>query len=663
MAAGFEPSYRREVEPERSSIRHERPKRSRGDRGPWCGLNPLRIGRFAAVGFALLAVIMMVDTPANAVVAWQAKTTPPLSTPWTHLVGPNNALPEYPRPQMARTRWMNLNGVWEYTGRSGQAALAAPPPAKEYRERILVPYPTESALSGIQRHDDQMWYRKVFKLPGTWRGQRVLLHFGAVDQIATVWVNNQQVAHHEGGYTEFSADITRALRWPGAQEITVRVEDRNESNPFPVGKQRNNPGELFYTGASGIWQTVWMEPVRAAHIDKLDITPDLTSLTVTPRVSGTRNERAVVVVSQPGGRVVSISTGKAGQAIRLPILNGRLWTPDDPYLYDLKVGLVGPSGKVVDEVSSYAGLRTIGVVNDANGRPRIALNGKITFLHGPLDQGYWPDGIYTAPTDEALRFDLEQIKALGMNFVRKHGKVEPARWYYWADKLGLMVWQDMPSLDVSLDIPVGPAPDPVPAAKANFERELSAMIDQLRSVTSIVGWVVFNEGWGEYDTARIANAVKAQDPTRMVNANSGVNCCKSRGDTRAGDIYDDHTYVGPGRPAVHDHRVTVDGEYGGLGLVLDRNRWPGRPRAWEMTNSQARLTDRYVKVSQDLEEVARKGGLSGAIYTQTTDVENEVNGFLSYDRWVVKMALPTVAERNRAVIAAGAQATDPPDRR
>ncbi len=620
----------------------------------------MRISRFAAVGFALLAVIMTGNAPANAVVAWQPKT-PPLSTPWTHLVGPNNALPEYPRPQMARTRWLNLNGVWGYTGRSESTALAAPPSADAYHEQILVPYPTESALSGIQRHDDQMWYRKVFKLPATWPRQRVLLHFGAVDQIATVWVNNQQVAHHEGGYTEFSADITRALRYPGTQEITVRVEDRNESNPFPVGKQRNSPGGLFYTGASGIWQTVWVEPVRAAHIDKLDITPDLTSLTVTPRVSGTRNERAMVVVSEPGGAVVSVSSGKAGQAIRLPIPNAHLWTPDDPYLYDLKVGLLRPSGKVVDLVSSYAGLRTIGIVNDAKGRPRIALNGKITFLHGPLDQGYWPDGIYTAPTDDALKFDLEQIKALGMNFVRKHGKVEPARWYYWADKLGLMVWQDMPSLDVSLDVPTSPAPDPVPAAKANFERELSAMIDQLRSVTSIVGWVPFNEGWGEFDTARIANAVKAQDPTRMLNANSGVNCCKSRGDTTAGDIYDDHTYVGPGRPAVHDHRVTVDGEYGGLGLVLDGNRWPGRSRAWEMTNSQARLTDRYVKVSQDLEEVIRKGGLSGAIYTQTTDVENEVNGFLSYDRWVVKMDLGTVAERNRAVIAAGAQ--DPPDRR
>jgi len=676
VAAGFEPWYRREVQQERSLIR---PYRSRGDRR-WCvvGLNPLRISRFAAVGFALLGVSMMVNAPANAVSAWHPKT-PPVSTPWTDLVGPDNALPQYPRPQMARTSWMNLNGLWNYTGRSGQDTLTAPPPATEYRERILVPYPPESALSGIQRHDDQMWYRTVFEVPSSWGGRRVLLHFGAVDQIATVWVNNQQVAYHEGGYTEFSADITGTLK-PGLQQLTVRVEDRNEANPFPVGKQRNRPEGLFYTGSSGIWQTVWLEPVRPTHIDRLDIAPDLTGFTITPKVSGTQYQRVQVVVSKPGGAEAMVRSGQPGATLRIPVLNPRLWTPDDPFLYDIKVRLVGRSGKVVDEVSSYAGLRTIGTVPDAKGRPRIALNGKITFLHGPLDQGYWPDGIYTAPTDDALRFDLEQIKALGMNFVRKHAKVEPARWYYWADKLGLLVWQDMPSLDVSLDIPVGPAPDPVPPAKANFEKELSAIIDQLRSVTSIVGWVPFNEGWGEFDTARIANAVKAQDPTRMVDANSGVNCCKSRGDSRAGDVYDDHTYVGPGRPVLHDnpttpqderlmldnhpvpleHRVVVDGEYGGLGLVLDKNRWPGLPQAYEMTDSQERLTQRYVEVSQDLEKAVQEGGLSGAIYTQTTDVENEVNGLLSYDRQVVKMALPVVAERNRAVIVAGAQATDPP---
>ena len=654
----------------------ESPRREHGHRR--VRRRPARFIRAAVLAVALVAGLTMVNAPAHAADAWQRQSAP-LPTPWTHLVGPNNALPEYPRPQMTRDRWLNLNGVWSYTGRSADTALTAPPEPAAYDETILVPYPTESALSGIMRHDEQMWYRKTFRVPGTWRGQRVLLHFGAVDQIATVWVNNRQVAHHEGGFTAFSADITDALRWSGTQDITVRVEDRNETNPFPVGKQRNDPGGLFYTGASGIWQTVWMEPVRATRIDKLDLTPDLTGFTVTPRVTGSA-QIAEVVVSGPDGAEVSRVAGRPGAPLRAPVDKPRLWSPEDPFLYDITVRLVAASGKVVDEVKSSGGLRTIGTIRDPQGRPRIALNGKITFLHGPLDQGYWPDGIYTAPTDDALRFDLERTKALGMNFVRKHAKVEPARWYHWADKLGLLVWQDMPSLDVSLDVPVGPAPDPSPQAKANFERELVAMVDQLRSVTSIVGWVPFNEGWGEFDTARIAHVTKKTDPTRMVNANSGVNCCKSRPDSRGGDVYDDHTYVGPGKPVLHDnratpqderlmlgdrpipleHRVVVDGEYGGLGLALGTNSWPGRPQAYEMTDSRDRLTERYVQVSRDLEDAVRRGGLSGAIYTQTTDVENEVNGYLSYDRRLVKVALRTVAERNRAVIAAGARVDHDP---
>lgn len=611
--------------------------------------------------FVALVAMFIAPAPVNAVVMWHPRPAP-LITPWTALAGPGNALPDYPRPQLVRADWLNLNGVWNYLGRSGVPLQSVPPAPAEYREQILVPYPTESALSGIQRHDDQMWYRTKVHLPSSWQRQRVLLHFGAVDQIATVWVNHRQMARHEGGYTEFTVDITDALRGTGEQEIVVRAEDRNEAAPFPVGKQRNDPGGIFYTGASGIWQTVWLEPVPQAHIDKLDITPDLGGLTIIPRTSGVKDERALVFVSERGGRVVATAVGKPGEALRLSVPAPHLWTPGDPYLYGITVALVRPGGEVVDAVGSYSGLRTIGTVNDPRGRPRIALNGAITFLHGPLDQGYWPDGIYTAPTDAALKSDLERIKDLGMNFVRKHGKVEPARWYYWADKLGLLVWQDMPSLDVSLRIPVGPAPDPAVAAKVNFERELFAMIDQLRSVTSIVGWVPFNEGWGEFDAARIAAAVKAADPTRMVNANSGVNCCKSRGDTGAGDIYDDHTYVGPGRPAgkPNDRRVRVDGEYGGLGLIVDKNRWPGRPASYEMTTGGDRLTDRYVAVSRALEALVRRGGLSGAIYTQTTDVENEVNGFLTYDRQVAKMAMSIVAERNRAVIAAGSSGP-PPD--
>jgi hypothetical protein len=569
-------------------------------------------------------------------------TEQPLTTPWTAEVGPDNALPEYPRPQLVRERWSNLNGIWEYgTGKSG------------YDERILVPYPPESALSGIGRHDDRMWYRRVFEIPGDWRGHHVLLHFGAVDQTAEVWVNNQRVGAHEGGFTSFSFDITAALRRSGTQEIVVGAEDRGDIDPFPLGKQRNTPGGILYTGSSGIWQTVWLEPVPSVHVEKLDISSDLTGFSLLPRVSGVHIGRVEAVVSQPQGNELARESANAHETLRLPVPEPRLWTPGDPYLYDLTVRLIGIDGQLVDEVRSYAGLRTIGTVPDEQGRPRIALNGEITFLHGPLDQGFWPDGLHTAPTDEALKFDLDKTKELGFNFVRKHVKVEPARWYYWTDKLGLLVWQDMPSPVFSFDGPAGPAPDPVPEAKAHFEAELREMIDQLRSVTSIVGWVPFNEGWGEYDTARIAALVAELDPTRMVNADSGVNCCFSRPDSGAGDIYDDHTYVGPGDPEVRDGRVIVAGEYGGLGLVVEDHLWPGPPQAYEMTGSSEELAARYVEVSEVLERVVREKGLSGAIYTQTIDVENEVNGFFTYDRRVLKMDLAAVAARNRAVIEAG----------
>ncbi|SDZ16737.1 Glycosyl hydrolases family 2 [Amycolatopsis xylanica] len=541
-----------------------------------------------------------------------------LTTPWEA-----DALPEYPRPALVRERWLNLNGTWDY-GRD---------------ERIRVPYPPESALSGIGRHDDRMRYRRVFEIPAGWTGDRVLLHFGAVDQRASVWVNNQRVATHEGGYTAFSVDITDVLRETGSQELVVHAEDRTDVETFPVGKQRAAPGGIFYTAHSGIWQTVWLEPVPATHVSGLDITPDLTGFTVRPHVVGPHTGWEIVV-STPDGEVAR-TTGD-----RVDIGEPRLWTPEDPFLYDVTVR-VG-----TDVVRGYAGLRTVGLLPDSEGRPRIALNGRITFLHGPLDQGYWPDGISTAPTDEALRSDLEKAKELGFNFVRKHVKVEPARWYYWADRLGLLVWQDMPSLAMHFDGPQVPEPDPVPEAKARFEAELVAMISQLRSVPSIIGWVPFNEGWGEFDTARIAALVKGMDPTRLVVASSGVNCCFSHPDSGAGDVYDDHTYVGPGVPVVSGGRAIVDGEYGGLGLVLDEHRWPGPPDAYEMCPDSETLTSRYAEVSEALVEIIGATGLSGAVYTQLTDVENEVNGFYTYDRRVLKLD-PGVADLNRKAISAG----------
>ncbi|GHG09461.1 MULTISPECIES: glycoside hydrolase family 2 protein [Amycolatopsis] len=572
---------------------------------------------------------------------------PPLPTPWSGDVAPDNVLPEYPRPQLTRPRWLNLNGVWEY---AGWPSSPDEPRPSGYAERILVPFPPESALSGIRRRDEVLWYRRLFDVPADWRGSRVLLHFGAVDQTAKVWVNNQLVATHEGGYTAFSADITDVLRASGPQELTVRAEDCTDIEPFPVGKQRNAPGGICYTPSSGIWQTVWLEPVPEARVERLELTPDLTGVTVLPQVTG--GDEVVVVFSDNDVEIARAS-GAAGTSIRVDVPSPRLWTPDDPHLYSLRVQLLDERGAISDEVGSYAGLRTIGLVPDPHGRPRIALNDRVTFLHGPLDQGYWPDGISTAPTDDALRFDLEKTKELGFNFVRKHVKVEPARWYFWADTLGLVVWQDMPSLTVSFDGPPGIAPDPVPRARERFEAELAEMVTQLQAVPSIVGWVPFNEGWGEFDTARVAESVKALDSTRLVIANSGVNCCFSRPDSGAGDVYDDHTYVGPGTPSVSDGRAIVDGEYGGLGLVLDDHRWPGPPNAYEMTPTRERLTERYAEVSAALERVVAERGLSGAVYTQTTDVENEVNGLLTYDRHVVKVDPVVVAECVRKVIEAG----------
>ncbi|MGW3469880.1 glycoside hydrolase family 2 protein [Saccharopolyspora sp. NPDC000995] len=581
---------------------------------------------------------------AAAAAPWRPKP-PPLTTPWTDQVGPDNALPEYPRPQLTRERWLNLNGLWSYGGGS------IPPTAAT--EQILVPYPPESGLSGIQRHDDHMLYRRAFEVPRDWSGQRLLLHFGGVDQKAKVSVNGRTVAVHEGGYTEFSADITDALRPGVKQELVVAVEDRNDANPYPVGKQRNKAGGILYTGASGIWQTVWLEPVPDAHIAKLDIIPDLRGFDLTARTSARAGQRVEAVVFDAEGNEVSRASGPADTALRLPVANPHLWTPDAPDLYDIAVRLVGANGRTLDEVGSYGGLRTVELVDDSQGRPRIALNGRILFQHGPLDQGFWPDGIYTAPTDEALRFDVAETKRLGFNMVRKHVKVEPARWYYWTDRLGVLVWQDMPSLPIDLADAPGNNPPPGEEARANFRDELTAIIDQLRSVPSIVAWVPFNEGWGEFETAEVAELVRRTDPTRLVNANSGVNCCYSLPDTGAGDIYDDHTYVGPGSPEVRGERASVDGEYGGLGLVEEGHLWPGEPGAYEMTNSRAELTGRYAEVSRDLAHIVETNGLSAAIYTQTTDVENEVNGFFTYDRRILKPNLDVVRAHNLAVIDAG----------
>lgn len=561
------------------------------------------------------------------------RSTYELRTPWAKEVGPDNALPEYPRPQLTRDAWRNLNGRWQF---AAAEAGEQPPVGKNLAERILVPYPVESQLSGIQRHEDRMWYRRTFTVPADWRigsGQRLRLNFGAVDWQSEVYVNGKKVAAHKGGYDKFSADITDALKPGRTQELIVGVYDPTDAvdgeNP-PVGKQRLDPSGIWYTSSSGIWQTVWMEPVARDHVDSLKVTPDVPNGRVTVEAKGVRDGVPITATAYDGKRKVATARGRTGQPLTLTIDDPHLWSPDDPFLYDLKVS-VGS-----DRVGSYFGMRSI-AVEKVNGVPRTILNGEPIFLMATLDQGFWPDGLHTAPTDEALAYDLKVHKQLGFNSVRKHIKVEPDRWFYWADKLGLMVWQDMPAMTAGVT--------PNAASRAQYEREMKEMIDEHISSPSIVMWVTFNEGWGQYDIGRIAEQAKAWDPTRLVNGQSGLNLGADGG---TGDIMDEHGYPSPALPPQPDgERALVSGEYGGLGLAVPGHAWSVQQSYVDV--DPATYTDDYLTKLDEVRALACRGG-NGAVYTQIADVEGELNGLLTYDRKVLKPDVARVKAAHEALI-------------
>ncbi|QQM46077.1 PA14 domain-containing protein [Streptomyces liliifuscus] len=561
------------------------------------------------------------------------KSTYQLTTPWGEKVTPDNAHREYPRPQLTRGDWKNLNGTWQF---AAAKAGEQPPVGRKLAEKILVPYPVESQLSGIERHEDRMWYRRTFTVPSDWKigsAKRLQLNFGAVDWRSEVYVNGTKVAEHKGGYDKFSADVTDALKPGRTQELIVGVYDptdaANGENP-PVGKQRLDPSGIWYTPSSGIWQTVWMEPVATDHVDSLKLTPDAGAGTLTVEPQGVRPGLAVTATAYDGKRKVATVSGRTGSPLTLKIKNPRLWSPDDPFLYDLKVS-VG-----ADRVNSYFGLRSITVEN-INGTPRTVLNGKPVFMMATLDQGFWPDGLHTAPSDKALAHDLKMHKAMGFNSVRKHIKVEPDRWFYWADRLGLLVWQDMPSMTAGVN--------PSTAARAEYELEMKQMIDEHISSPSIVMWVTFNEGWGQYDVGRIATQAKAWDPTRLVNNQSGLNLGADGG---TGDIMDEHGYPSPALPPRPDgKRATVMGEYGGLGLAVPGHAWSVQQSYVDV--DPATYTDDYLTKLAEVHALACKGG-NGAVYTQIADVEGELNGLITYDRKVVKPDVPRVKAAHEALI-------------
>jgi hypothetical protein len=511
-----------------------------------------------------------------------------------------------------------------------------------------------------------MFYRRTFTVPRRWHvgsSHHLRVNFGAVDYRATVWVNGRRVARHTGGYDAFSVDVTRALKANGSQEIVVGVEDHTDDTWQPVGKQRQVADRgIFYTSSSGIWQTVWMEAVaRKGFVERLRMTPDIdtSTLRLTVPTGGSARGLTVHAVVRAGHRRVSTATGPTDRPFRVRVPHARLWSPAHPYLYHLDVSL-RRGRTTVDRVSSYVGMREIGSKVGRDGKRHITLNHKILFLMSTLNQGFWPDGIYTAPTDEALRWDIAATKRLGFNTIRKHIKVEPDRWYYHADRLGMLVWQDMPSMRVRFT-PNRSDDTPPPAAREVFERQLHRMVDQHRSWTSIIGWSPFNEGWGEWDrddTGRIADSVRRQDPSRLVNAHSGVNCCKSLGDSGRGDVVDWHAYTGPATPEPSATRVSINGEHGGFGLEVPGHMWFEDGGAYRMAHSKDELTRLYVGNQEKLLQAAQRCGISGAVYTQTTDVEHEVNGFYTYDRRVEKMHVDQVRAVNRAVVTAARSTCD-----
>jgi beta-galactosidase/beta-glucuronidase len=570
----------------------------------------------------------------------------PLLTKWAKDVNPKKPLNEYPRPQMVREEWQNLNGLWDYTITDKDATNTP----SQWSGKVLVPFPIQSALSGVMTNvteNQRLWYSRKFEMPKKWSGKRVLLNFGAVDWDATVWVNGKAVGKHQGGYDAFTFDITDALNAKGDNEIVVSVWDPSDAGPQPRGKQVRKPGGIWYTPTSGIWQTVWLEPVENGHIERLRVTPnaDKNSVFVEPFVSNVGAGWRVRVAIREGGKEIYHAEGAAGTRFNLPVKDAKLWSPEKPFLYDLEVSLKA-GGQTVDEVKSYFAIRKISMARDDKGRLRMQLNNTNYFQLGPLDQGFWPDGLYTAPTDEALRFDIEMTKKLGFNMARKHVKVEPDRWYYWCDKLGLLVWQDMPSGDKSARWK-GPSGfdgeemKRTPESAAIFEREWKAIVNQLYNHPSIVVWVPFNEGWGQFDTVRILNWTKELDPTRLVDGASGGNHFP------AGDILDHHQYPGPGAPATVTDRAMVLGEFGGLGLPVKGHTWQSE-KNWgyrSFTNAME-LTEAYVSLLTKLQPMIEEKALSAAIYTQTTDVEVEVNGLMTYDRKVVKMPIPIVSRAN-----------------
>lgn len=572
--------------------------------------------------------------------AWAPKGDK-IKTVWGENVTPKNAWQNYPRPQLKRTDWQNLNGLWQYT----VTGLSAEKANLKYNDEILVPFAIESALSGVTKTftpNDKLWYRKQFKLNSDTKGKQTWLHFGAVDYECQLWVNNKLVGKHTGGNNPFSFDITGYLKQNDLQTIELSVVDPTDTESVTRGKQQLNQTGIWYTPVSGIWQTVWLETVNKTHIQSVlpqsNVKKGIVNIQLD--IANTKGDEQLSINVLDNGKTIAKVNQKTAKNVEINIKNPVLWTPETPKLYKLEIEL-SKNNKVLDHVESYFAMRDVSIQHDAKGYNRICLNGTPIFQYGTLDQGWWPDGLLTPPSPEAMCWDMEQLKSMGFNTIRKHIKVEPALYYYYADSLGIMIWQDMPSgfatsrKDTEFISPTSTsdwnAPKPVADER---QKELTEMIDALRFFPSITTWVLFNEGWGQHNTTEITNLVKQKDSSRIINGVSGWT------ERYIGDLYDIHNYPATSMifPAVNGDRISVLGEFGGLGLPVKDHLWNPNIRNWGYKNIEGGvdLVSDYARLVKDLETLIAQG-LSAAIYTQTTDVEGEVNGLITYDRKVTKI--------------------------
>ncbi len=564
----------------------------------------------------------------------------PILTKWAEDVDPLKPWLPYPRPDMVRDSWVNLNGLWDY------AITQKGIKPEKWNGSILVPYPVESAISGVRKRvteNENLWYKRTFSIPNVWNKKHILLNFEACDWETKVWIDGKETGTHRGGYDPFTFDITGSLDTKKVHELLVCVWDPTDKGTQPRGKQVSSPGSIWYTPTTGIWQTVWLEPVNEAYISSFRTVTNADNGTIIFKTDvKNANACTLFLKIKKNGKTIATATGNADNEISVQIKNPILWSPDKPFLYDITIELKN-NNKTVDQVKSYTGIRKISIGKTADGFTRMLLNNEFVYQNGPLDQGFWPDGIYTPPTEKAMVYDLQMTKKMGFNMLRKHVKVENRIFYYWCDKLGILVWQDMPSGDKSI---WGNLPDIDKSKEATeqYELELKRMIETKYNHPSIIMWVPFNEGWGQFETERITKLIADYDSTRLVNSSSGWT------DRGTGNINDIHHYPDPVIQPAEEKRAIVLGEFGGLGLPLQGHTWEQKNWGYRNMTDTLELLSKYESYFDLVHRFVKENGLSATIYTQTTDVETETNGLMTYDRKIIKMGVENVYRANNNII-------------